>query len=65
MLPIGLGGQQVGPIDLTRGHLGKELLDQWVDASGADHQAHSADGPIEQQRTGSGEQQLGAEITGK
>ena len=65
VLPVGLGGEQVGPIDLTGGHLGEELLDQWVDAPGADDQAHRANGPIKQQRAGASEQQFGAEITGE
>jgi hypothetical protein len=56
-----LGGQQIGAIHLTRRHLGEELLEQRIDAAGAEHQLHRRDRPVEEQGSGPGQQGLRAD----
>ena len=58
MLAIGLGGEEVGRIDPSSGHLGEELLDQGIDAAGAEDQLHRGDRPVEEQGATTGEQWL-------
>ena len=62
MLAVGLGGEEVGRIHPSSGHLGEELLDQGIDAAGAEHQFHRGDRPVEEQGTTTGEQCLASDF---
>ena len=63
MLAVVLGGEQVGSVNAARRHLREELLDQWIDAAGAEHQFHGRDRPIKEQGAATGQQCLAADLT--
>ena len=54
MLAVGLGGEQVSRIDATGSHLREELLDQRVDATGAEDKLDRGVNPEEQEGSASG-----------
>ena len=62
VLPVGLGGEQIGGINAPCRHLGEELLDQRIDAPGAQHQAHRRERPVQKQRSTTGQQCLAADF---
>ena len=62
VLSVGLGGEQISSINATSSHLGEKLLDQWIDAPGAQHQFHGSERPVEEQSAAPGQQRLAADL---
>ena len=53
-MAVGLGGEQVSRIDATGSHLREELLDQRVDATGAEDELDRGLNPEEKEGSASG-----------
>ena len=62
MLPVCLGGEQIGRVDATGGYLGEELLDQRIDSTGVEYQPHGAVNPVTQEGDSAGQQSLAADL---